>query len=861
MKRKKLGASLIMVITICSAILLTSTVLVTMTIGDYKLKQLQSNRIHNLYGADSGLDATYDVMVKDFDAAVKFANFKVEQLKAGKSEWSINNDKYKSLEDEDKNLESNNPDKDSKWYENERKRIQKNKDIVINSEFQRSFKLFLNSEWLVVGQSADSVSKTQPPEYIPNELKKLKDEFDDKISKKEDTNSIEYVKAINTPNDTDTNIRDSNIEHEIVEVKNNPTIKMEFSELNLQDDAVTVLLGEDANPDNYDYSRKQSVKIELTSIFETKEGQSGEKEVGPNKRTVKASYNLIIPNYGDMYSVEREYKPYVYDVYKDKAITVFGNMKADMGTDKLTISGDTYVFGDKDNLPGNEISSVEESDKNVSTEHITNKYKGGISLIGNSSQAQMEFDGNVITRGTFNIQHNVDVTVKKKNNEDSDKNLYALNVYAGKLNGVTGDNSSLNLENSMIIDNDLTVKSTATDINMKNFYGINDKHIPDNDKGSDDKFSQSRESSSIIVNTYKTTDVKPTSVNITDNAYIMGVAYIDTDIPYQTGESVGVKGNYKAYSEEVANDKDKYGNDLKFSFGINNPLYLINGKVNNNDTVEANVADKADHFVNYWNDAANKANLDNGGVKLPEDISKVYSAGAIVYKDKNGEVQVGGSNYDLNKTPATILQKQREYALNVYNLGQQVRDTSKTGKTQDELLDDLYQNPDNRETTINKFMALDNLTDDDQKNIIVNEGNKGVFNADSTKTIVIKKKSSPYAPQKNGEQDIFLDADDLEGKISAFIVTAGDVVIDGTIDFRGNIITEGNLLVQNSGDKTITYDEQVAQSIQRKVPDIFAKVFKLGSSKDDSTITSETSLKVDYDLNKFLKSLLWRIIP
>jgi|GEM_PF-1963026 len=844
MKRKKIAATLIMVVTICSAILMTGTVLVTMTIGDYKMKQAQSNKIHNLYGADSGLDAAYDVMVADFDVAGNFAGFKVEQLKAKTSECKDNQEKYNNLDEEDRLLESKNPAKELSWYENERKRIQKNKNIVINAEFQRSFKLFLNSEW----------AKSNKGECVPNQLAN--------INKSKDIDSIEYVAQINktgTENDKNSvdinnRIKGENLYKKDVLIKGNPEIIINFLEKNLTDDVVEVSTGSTASQDNY--KNKQTVKIEITSNFQTKDKEDGEKVVGVNKRTLKASYNLVIPNYDDIYFTDQEYKPFVYDIYKDKGITVFGNMEVkDMGNANFTVgeNSDVFVLGNI-NKPVSTIQTG--TGKNVSSGKIIDKYKGGISLESASGgNTQINFNSKVITGGTFNIQKNVDVNIKDE--------LYALNVYAGRQNGEEADHSSLTV-GSMIVDNDLTLKATDTQISMDNFYGINDKRVEENNE-------KARNSSSIIVNTYN----DASSVNISKIAYIMGVAYIDTATPFETGESIGVKGNYKAYSGEAKKDKDS---NLEFRFGVNAPLYLINGKVVGDNEVSSNVNifEKSKHFVNYWEEEGNKDKLDNGGVKLPEDIDKIHSVGAIVYSDgTNARVRDG--NYGLGSTESEILELRRKYALNVYNLGgnldaeniSKIDDTkssddkissdkkeeNKNIEEKNKKLDQLYDVPPSRDAIIASFMTLKNLSEDDMKKPISNDGNTGIFNSYEDKKVIIKGPGAKY--EANGD-DIVLNA--TSGKLSAFIATAGDVIIDGSVNFEGNIIAEGNLIVQGSGNKTITYNKEVAESIQRKAQGIFSKVFNSRGRIEDTTTPDVKNLKIDYDLGKFLKNLLWKIM-
>lgn len=874
MKRKHIGATLITVVTICSAALITGTALVTMTVGDYKMKQMQSNRTHNMYGADSGLDAAYDVMVRDFDAAGNYAGFKVEQLKA-KAEKAIKDEidvgsiensnvkLYVTLEKEDIDLEKDNPTDTAEQIEKKRKIIQDNKNIVINAEFQRCFKMFLYQSW----------AKSYTGEYVPSVLENLNITNQQKGVK----TSISYVQAFDPPKngnaiDVYQTITSGNLKTSTVDLIGNPSIDMgppvmtvdnmsikNVDEFKKYDELNTYNKGNSINPNNYE--RRQKIKINISSKFKTNKSENGESVIGEQERTVEATYNLTIPNYDEIFFTGQQIKPYVYEAYKDKGITVFGNMVVkDMGNSKLTVDtdtrddkgnyvgGDVYVLGKGDNniLPGASDNSPDTL-TNVSTSDVVQKYKGGISLDSSTSQTPIEFTGNVFTGSTFNVQKNVNITLHK--------NLYATNIYAGRQNGGVGANSILNINESAIVDNDLTLKATATNIIMNNFYGINDLHVK-NDDDDNTQTGKYRNSSSIIVNTYKDGDKTPSSVNIKDNAYIMGVAYIDDgDKPYQTGESVGVKGNYKAYSSETEADKGKY------SFGQNSQLYLINGKVQTNGQVDPNVKvtekEKEEHFYNFWYDNNNgkaSESLDLGGVTLPRNINNVYSAGAIVYEDENGNKQVRQSNYNLDNN-SKIIEMRRDFAQNVYNLGKEPVPKKGSNDTKESLLDDLYNrmpsNTNMKSDIMGDYVKFDAIGDN--KADIDYEGNKGIFNSDATKKIII----TSDANYKGNSTDKIYQVS--SGSFSAFIVTSGDVIIDGSVEFYGNIIAGGNLIIQNSGEKKIHYKAEVAESIQRKDPQIFMRVFDTKRNVEGAKDLDESSIRIDYDLGKFLKNMLWKV--
>jgi hypothetical protein len=460
----------------------------------------------------------------------------------------------------------------------------------------------------------------------------------------------------------------------------------------------------------------------------------------------------------------------------------------------LKVFGDIFV-------QGNEFSgTIDNSNRTFE------KYNGGIRLDSASGEnRKINFNDNVFTRGTFNIKSNVDVEIKG--------DLYARNVYAGNGNDLS-DNSTLKVGKEAVIDNDLSVKATNTQIDIKDFYGINDKTFNEDTKV--------RKSSSIIINDYKTTDTKKYSVKISDKAYIMGVAHINTEKGYQTGESVAVKGNYKAYGGIV---------DPTEEFIYDNPLQVLD---------EGNVLKKADHFYKYWQTSGDNS-IDCGGVNLPIDT---YSIGAIVNSNSDNKVISASSN--ISEVETTIIRPKRlDYARNVYTLGQNKNGLNltdlynSTGTDAEKVSSLLTKIKDyNLDNTRNKFAMFCSSKD---KNIII-EGNKDLIGTyDKDKNIVIDASKNKT--------------------IKAVIVTKGKVIIDGDVNFEGNIIANGNLEVLGDGKVNIHYNKNMTREIQKSNSKIFNDVFNdvLGGNFGGEELNDE-SLNIKSNSSDFLKSKLWKII-
>ena len=400
--------------------------------------------------------------------------------------------------------------------------------------------------------------------------------------------------------------------------------------------------------------------------------------------------------------------------------------------------------------------------------------------------------------------------------------------------------------NNMIIDNDLALNSSNTVVGMNNFYGINSNTVDDNEddeemlKGSDDEKDNNSEkaikknSSAIIVNGYKdSAGNEESKIKITDKAYIMGVAHIDTLNNYQTGESVAVKGNYTAYAVPISPDE---------VFKYDKPLQVLD---------DDNVNNKAKHFSDYWNGSTenkikvDKKEADSGGVILPDET---YSIGSIVCKDSNGMLWVKYPNIN-DSVEKTINEKKSDYAERVFDLGLKKHengynfleryvecsnDESKMDKVED-MLTGLTE----------EAIGTDYDYDYDEQLDKLNNGELGaVFNLDKDSAIEIT-------------------GTDAKG----VIITKGNVEIKDNANFTGVIIAEGDLSVEDiDNEVTVTYDKKVVNDVIRNNQELFHNVFSDFTSSTDynehygEEILLKQILEQKYDVNKYLQKKLWKII-
>jgi cytoskeletal protein CcmA (bactofilin family) len=562
-------------------------------------------------------------------------------------------------------------------------------------------------------------------------------------------------------------------------VQNKPTISIAASNVNF-------------NVDNLALQVQSSFKTSVT-------GTSSISNL-PFERTVQVNFNIKVPNYNDNYYVQTEKLSMpVIPVYQ-RAIAVDGD---------LTINGNVEIYGD---------IFVKGKDSSIS-DKVYDKYTSGIKIQGKNGPTK--FTGTIVTANSFNVKDTNSVIINKYpddiNGEKSGK-LFANNVYVGKStpSDVSTTSSSLTVNGAVYTDNDLALNAPKSSITIDEYYGISDKtDLSSPIKRLDNK--EERLSSSILINSSDIGAVGGSSINIRNKAYIMGTAYIQTTPkPYQTGESVAVKGNYIAYANEL-NSQAAINEGLNSSnvyFGYYNPLQMVEA-YNNKDgaRTEMLLEDKNKYFSLYAG-AGNLSTLKTGGISLPENTVSV--ANYI----SNGQVYPRRYTSD---TDGVINDLKKEYAKQVFLMGH---------ATSVNFMDKYEK------ANVEKYV-YNNQVDFDEVPTTFNQvidGDRVIINHDKNKKVVISGIGSTVAG------DIQVDATST-GKVKGVIVTAGDVEIAGQVDFKGTIITAGDLTT--AGDvrkKTITYDSNYVIKVIGYNYDKFKTLFNL--SDPISTQTIEVSAKV-----------------
>ena len=289
------------------------------------------------------------------------------------------------------------------------------------------------------------------------------------------------------------------------------------------------------------------------------------------------------------------------------------------------------------------------------------------------------------------------------------------------------------------------------------------------------------------------------SLDIKNKAVIMGSAYINTlGESYQTGESLAVKGNYIAYTYAVK------GKNVEFKYY--NPLQLVES-INGDSSLDAK--------AKYFKEASKSFNIKSSGIKLP-NADDVKSVGVTV--DGNNDIK--GNNLVLDDIK----------------------------KIREKYVDNYFKkvNSINTETTISREKKYTNkiTKDNDLIYIDINNGANVLKNIENS-PLKIKDKLITINKSCNG-----------------IIITDKDIKIDSSIDFKGTIITTGNLDVLNKDTAkkqniSITYDEEYLKQLIGSNYEEFKGVF---TGNPDSTYLLVKSEKDINDITlDLVKTSNWEV--
>lgn len=504
--RKKRGSILIYVMVIFAVLMIMGSTLTTLTLQSMKNRKHYSNNRVNLYYSESGIDEAYGITAEYVENASNDALNKTN----GKIEELINKDK-EYLEEIFKLTERL---KSDLMDQADRDRI----NIKIQELTNKLVLLDISGNL-----EDDALKKRQIMLYGTNYIGYFQEASHNDASHK----NIDQLVIDMKKNNVGSNGILITAEDEIGSL-----VDTTYSDLLLAKNALAskTSLASKTLSDIKDTFKTPIININMKSTFENENIE----------KIISADLEIIIPDYGSKITFLSKYIIFPKSPIWSKGILVNKTLNINKGS--LIVNGDVYVKGEDQAI----LLNTSESNLTVNSGDVT--AGEGIKFnyddkVGKSIGAKVSIGKSLYTKGILF-------------NKEKDTDTYTYNGAQG---------ATLKVTDSIYVldDCEINAKNSTLDVVEGSYYGV-----------SNGDYSEGNEvdnSSSIIINS-EDLEVGGSTIDIGGKVYLAGTAYINglnnpaynSGYAYQTGESISIKGNYKAYAETLQNSLVIDGIDLKY---------------------------------------------------------------------------------------------------------------------------------------------------------------------------------------------------------------------------------------------------------------------------------------------------------
>ena len=586
--------------------------MLSLAVSSYKFRMLEQNKKTSLYASEAGLDEAYEIMGK-------FVQYGIEQGNKAVEKYNENFDKLIEYKRENKDIN----------YISENGVIN-NATVTadVNRVFQEGYKVDTTSNlYSENGTLIEKGYKTfiETGLSIGEGVYKLGDDLSkggiDNLIEKLSTNEYKINTALN-------------------DVQNNIKIQAEKVDETFIENKPVVISVESS------YTHNSIPKI------------------------IKATYDINVAKYNVQYNLPTQIVKIPKNPMWSKALMVNGDMKINEGN---------VIVGNENNASDLNNTGIYVAGKDV-----------GIDLKNNT--AALKVIGNVVTNKNLMLSYNGD-NGTVNNNVDVKGNIYARNVIIDKSTVTDSEGNVISeseakggkiytskidsiRDGSVYLMDDLEINGEKSTVDIAgSYYGVSD--------GSEGERNNPDNSSSIIINTEDIgnraddnnhTLANSSALTIGKNVYIAGTSYINllNNLKYQTGESISIVGNYRAYTEALpfTNEYLTKNNNANVQFKEDNvifdyldPLTLVT-KYNKNESdnsrkVKATL--EKDRYITV--------NLTQVG--KVDEICKDAISYSVIYNNKESKITPIGETVKID-TPINNLDSESNkpvVTVKLYKLG------------------------------------------------------------------------------------------------------------------------------------------------------------------------------------------------
>ncbi|MFZ5966250.1 MAG: hypothetical protein ACOYVK_03655 [Bacillota bacterium] len=523
------------------------------------------------------------------------------------------------------------------------------------------------------------------------------------------------------------------------------------------------------------------------------------------QRILQTTIAIKVAQYNAPYFVKNVQGTINDNILFHKAITTENDVE--IKGQNVGITGDVYAYG----------SSID---------------NGGMIIGSGGNSGNLTMNGNLFTRGTMRID------------QSDSTSIISGDIYCDSVTIDNGINRAIITINGTVnTKDDLVLNGTQSSISIiGSYFGFSDGG----------GIATTHDNSSSIVINSSDIGTGGSTLSISGNVFIGGTVYIGVDEaqsptggPYQSGESVSIKGNYVGYTELInlvddtatAEDESEFNGSVKL---VDYPPLML---VRKNDDTDLTAIEKSRYIYYYDKQFPNRLNFGGGGISLPGDSNILFSTGAYM-RSRN----LFPSKIDISRTHY-FSDKSQEFRKAVDYMG-------------DPLESERIYIHNAGSGHKGKFSFLTNIAD-------MNTSKKELVfvNNDSTKTIALIGPDGSNSDLIGDSDVIIYNLDDLDlnttndETIKGIIITKGDVILRGKLNYYGTIIAEKDINFQDSKTKRIVHDENF---IYKKVYDTQNLRDQFVNNGSPFTFLYSTEARVDdiesYIVYEDLMKIRWDII-
>jgi len=529
----------------------------------------------------------------------------------------------------------------------------------------------------------------------------------------------------------------------------------------------------------------------------------------------------------DAYAAESDIAEVIEGVSDSTLAVEIKNTPLSFSGNKLTVKIESQYTSDKG------ITRTTAVDMNISVANYNEAYTVEIKKIGVNPfwlkavvAENLIIDGNSTFNGKVFVEKNVDVGASKVafNNDlavkgdvssdvensgirlNSGNTLNVRNVYSRNIlmNGTGAKFRADSPGSEIYVRDDLEINKPNQTVYINgSYYGFSDGGL----------YAGSDNSSGVNIN-----EASGLSFTITKDLYLQGTSYVNvvnsSGNKYQTGESLSVKGNYRAYLQPLLSSYySKDGKDIsKVSFADYGHLRLADRF---DDSSVFTAMHKADYMYFYQNN-------EYGDLSIPDGINVngvVLGLGSVINDKK-----IMRSSYEISDRESFITFK-NEYSRQTERLGYDMK--AGGGSITGQL---TFNNQINDNLITMSSEEIARVNNSDPLNYIY------INNAGGSETL----KSSNY---------------------KGLIITNGNLTISSNVEsFEGAIICGGTVTIE-VGAKTFTYNKDIVSKIIAE-NNLHTSVFSDSISVENMNITTFKTDETEggkVDFSNLLKFANWKM--